>query len=81
MRADKTLSEMAVEVLVRQAKALAGHSGLPLDEALVEVLKTEAGGQLSELADGPHRNEKAEEWQAALLEERLEQRLPQGLRA
>ena len=46
MRADKTLSEMAVEVLVRRAKALAGQSGLPLEEALVEVLKTEPDGQL-----------------------------------
>jgi hypothetical protein len=50
-----------------------------LEEALVEVLKTEPGGQLSELAEGPHRNQKARRWQADLLKERIEQRLPQGV--
>ena len=73
MKAEQTVSEMALEVLVRQA--MAARSGLPLNEALVEVLKTEAGGQLSELASGPHRNEKAAEWQTALLKERVERRL------
>jgi len=73
---EQTVSEMAEEVLGRQAKALAQRSGRPLEEALVEVLKTEPGGLLSELAEGPHRNEKACRWQAALLEERVEQRLP-----
>jgi hypothetical protein len=81
VRAEQTVSEMALEVLVRQAKALAGQSGRLLDEALVEVLKTEAGSRLSKLAEGPHRHKKAEEWQTALLEERAKQRLPQGVRA
>ena len=76
---EQTVSEMAEEVLERQAKALAQKSGRPLDEALVEVLKTEPGGLLSELAEGPHRNEKARRWQADLLKECVEQRLPQGL--
>ena len=80
MRAEQTVSEMALEILVRQAKALAGQSGRPLDKALVEVLKTEAGGRLSELAEGPHRSEKAHQWQAALVEERGERRLLQGVR-
>lgn len=75
MKAEQTVSEMALEVLVRQAKAMAARSRLPFNEALVEVLKTEAGGQLSELASGPHRNEKAAEWQTALLKERVERRL------
>jgi len=70
---------MALEVLGRQAKALAERSGLPLEETLVEVLKTEPGGQLSELAEGPHRNEKARRWQADLLNERVQQRLPRGV--
>jgi hypothetical protein len=50
-----------------------------LEEALVEVLNTEPGGLLSELAEGPHRSEKACRWQADLLKERVEQRLPQGV--
>ena len=78
MQPEQTVSEMALEVLERQAKSLAERSGLPLEEALVEVLKTEPGGQLSEVAEGPHRNEKAHRWQAGLLKERLEQRLPEG---
>jgi hypothetical protein len=79
MQPDQTVSEMALEVLERQAKALAERSGRPLDEALVEVLQTEPGGRLSELAEGPHRNQKASRWQADLLNERVEQRLPQGV--
>jgi hypothetical protein len=79
LQQEQTVSEMALEVLERQAKALAERSGRPLEEALVEVLKTEPGGLLWELAEGPHRNEKARRWQAALLEERVEQRLPQGV--
>jgi hypothetical protein len=34
------------------------------------VLETEAGQQLAELAEGPHRHEKANYWQANLLFER-----------
>ena len=75
----QTVSGMALEVLGRQAKALAERSGRSLEEALVEVLKSEPGGLLSELAEGPHRSEKARQWQADLLRERLEQRLPQGV--
>ena len=78
MQPEQTVSEMALEVLGRQAKALAERSGRPLEETLVEVLKTEPGGQLSELAEGPHRNEKARRWQADLLNERVQQRLPEG---
>ena len=76
---EQTVSEMALEVLQRQAKALAERSGRPLEEALVEVLKTEPGGQLSELVEGPHRSEMARQWQADLRKERVEQRLPQGV--
>ena len=79
MQPEQTVSEMALEVLGRQAKALAERSGLPLEETLVEVLKTEPGGQLSEVAEGPHRNEKARRWQADLLNERVQQRLPRGV--
>ena len=74
MKAQQTVSEMALEVLVRQAKAEAARSGRSLDEALVEVHDTKAGKQLSELATGPHRNKKAVEWQAALPKERIKRR-------
>ena len=66
MQPEQTVSEMALEVLQRQAKALAERSGRPLEETLVEVLKTEPGGQLSELVEGPHRSEMARQWQADL---------------
>ncbi len=79
MQPEQTVSEMALEVLQRQAKALAQRSGRPLEEALVEVLKTESGGQLSELAEGTHRSEMARQWQADLLRVRVVQRLPQGV--
>jgi hypothetical protein len=79
LQPDQTVSEMALEVLERQAKALAQRSSRPLEEALVEVLKTEPGGLLSELVEGPHRSEMARQWQADLQKERIEQRLPQGV--
>lgn len=67
MRADQTVSEMAVEVLARQAQELAARTGQPFWEAYKEVLRTEGGRQLAGLAEGPHRHEKARYWQANLL--------------
>lgn len=67
MRAEQTVSEMVVEVLARQAETLSEGTELPFDEAFAEVLKTPAGRQLGELADGPHRHERAAQWQAGLL--------------
>lgn len=66
MRAQQTVSEMVVEALARQAEALSEESGRPFKDAFAEVLKTPAGRQLAELADGPHRHERAAEWQADL---------------
>ena len=43
------------------------------------MLKTPAGRRLGELADGPHRHEKAAQWQASLLADR-EARRPAHLR-
>ena len=74
MRAQQTVSEMVVESLARQAQALSERSGQPFEEAIEEVLKTHAGYRLAELADGPHRHEKAAEWQAGLLADRHAQR-------
>jgi hypothetical protein len=71
LRAEQTVSEMVVEVLARQAEELAARTGQPFYEAYEDVLETEAGCQLSELVEGPHRHEKASYWQANLLFERL----------
>jgi hypothetical protein len=74
LQPEQTVSEMAAEVLGRQAKARAEGSGQSLEEAFAEVLKTPAGRRLGELADGPHRHKKAAQWQANLIEERAAQR-------
>ena len=75
MRKDQTVSEMAKEVLARQAKALADRSGRSLGDALEAVAETEAGRQLRELASGEHEHEKAQHWQASMFWERAEERL------
>ena len=79
MRAEQTISEMVVESLARQAEALSERTNLPFEDAFAQVLETPAGRRLGELADGPHRHEKAAEWQANLFEER-EARRPAHLR-
>lgn len=79
MRAEQTVSEMVVEVLARQAGALSEATKLSFDEAFAQVLRTPAGRLLGELADGPHRHERAARWQADLLAGR-EARRPAHLR-
>ncbi len=74
MRAEQTVSEMVVESLARRAEALSEGNDQPFEDAYAQVLKTPAGRQLGELADGPHRHEKAAEWQAGLLADREAQR-------
>ena len=71
MRAEQTVSEMAQEVLCRQARALAKRSGEPFVEALEAVLETPAGRQLEELRCGSHQHEEVRYWQANLLFERV----------
>ena len=71
MRAEQTVSEMAQEVLSRQARALAQRTGGPFVEALEAVVETPAGKQLQELRSGPHQHEEARYWQANLLLERV----------
>ncbi len=75
VRKDQTVSQMAEEVLARQAKALADRSGQSLEDALEVVANTEAARQLRELANGEHQHEKAQHWQASVLWERAEGRL------
>jgi hypothetical protein len=60
---DQTVFEMAQEVLEHQARAMALQTGQTFKAAMQAVADTEAGGQLRELRDGPHRDEKAAEWQ------------------
>ena len=75
MQQDQTVSEMAEEVLERQANALARRSGQSLEEARQAVSDTEAGRKLRDLAYGEHHHEKASEWQASVFWGRAEQRL------
>jgi hypothetical protein len=74
MQKDQSITEMATEVLARQAGARARQTGESLEEALKAVLETEAGRRLAHLRDGPHRDERAEQWQPNLLRERAEER-------
>ena len=74
MRENQSVSEMANEVLARQAAARAKWTREPVDEALKAVLETEAGRRLGELRDGEHRDERADRWQSSLPRERAEER-------
>jgi hypothetical protein len=67
MRSEQTVSEMAEETLLRQARVLAQQNGEPLLKALEAVVETQAGMQLEELRSGPHQEEEARYWQANLL--------------
>ena len=75
MRDAQTVAEMANEVLMRQAKARADRSGEPIEEAMEAVLNTEAGKQLKELRDGPPGDERVEEWQVSIAQERARKRV------
>jgi hypothetical protein len=71
----QSVSEMAEEVLLSQARALAHQSGDSLEDARQAVSDTEAGRQLRDLANGEYRHEKAKEWQASVFWDRAEERL------
>jgi hypothetical protein len=74
MRNKQTVAEMADEVLARQAKTRADGTGERFEDALKAVMGTEAGRQLRELRNGPHQDERAQEWQESLARERAEER-------
>ena len=74
MDKNQRVAEMAVDVLARQAGKRANRTGEPFEEALKVVLETEAGRQLGELRDGPHANEKADQWQEDLVQRRTRER-------
>jgi hypothetical protein len=74
MQENQSVSEMATEVLARQASARAKRTGESLEVALRAVLQTEAGRLLGRLRDGVHRDERADQWQPSLSRERAEER-------
>ena len=74
MSEDRSVEEIANEVLMRQAKVRADRSGEPIEEALEAVLNTEAGTQLRELRDVPHDEESVKEWQVGMARERAQER-------
>jgi len=71
---ERSVEEMANEVLMHQAKARAERTGEPIEEAMEAVLDTEAGQQLMELRDGPHSEEGVEETQVDTARERAKER-------
>ena len=74
MQRDQSVSQMAEEALMRQAKALARRSGQSLEVAHQAVSDTEAGRKLKGLANGEYRHEKAQDWQARVFLGRAEER-------
>ena len=74
MKKKQTVAKMVDEVLARQARARAERTGESFEEALKAVGKTEAGRQLEELGEGPHRHERANHWQEEMSRERAEER-------
>jgi hypothetical protein len=75
LQPEQTVSEMANEVLTRQAKARAEQrGGEPIEEAMEAVLNTEAGRELRDLRDGPHGEEGFQETQAEAARERARER-------
>ena len=74
MRPEQTVLEMVEEVLRRQAKALVEQTGQSFKAAMEAVSNTDAGRQLRDLAQGPHREKRAREWQEGLAWERAEER-------
>jgi hypothetical protein len=74
MEKKQRVGAMAEEVLARQARARAERTGESFEEALKAVRNTEAGRQLEELREGPHRDERAGEWQGQMPRERAEER-------
>jgi hypothetical protein len=74
LQPEQTVTEMANEVLTRQAKARADWDGEPIEEAMEAVLNTEAGRELRELRDGPHGEEGVEQAQVGAARERAQER-------
>ena len=80
MMENQSVSQMAMEVLERQAILRAERTGEPFGVAVGHVLRTEAGRRLEELSEGEHGGEKAAQWQTGLPQERAEEREREQLR-
>ena len=80
MRKNQSVSEMASEVLARQAAARAERTDESSEVALEAVLRTEAGRRIGDLREGEHSDERADRWQTGLPEERAEERGRERLR-
>src|SRR5829696_2850115 len=80
MQENQSVSEMATEVLARQAAARAKRTGESSGEALNAVLETEAGRLLEQLRDGENCDERANQWHPNLPRERAEERRLSRLR-
>lgn len=74
MQKNQRVSEMALEVLTRQASTRSKRTGEPFEEVLEAVLQTEAGRGLGKLSEGPHRDKSAQQWQEDLARKRAEER-------
>jgi hypothetical protein len=74
MQKNQRVADLAVEVLARQVGARVRRTGEAFEAALKAVLETEAGQQLAELRDGPHGDEKANDWQEGLAHKRAQER-------
>jgi hypothetical protein len=75
MHKNQRVSDMAVAVLARQARAHAKQTGEAFEDALESVLETKAGQQLGELRDGPQRGKIASQWQGDLARGRRRERV------
>jgi hypothetical protein len=86
MQTNQRVTDMAAEILARQACARSQQSGETFQEALKAVLRTEAGRQLEQLREGPQRDEGAGHWQEDMARKRADERrrarlLEEGRRA
>lgn len=79
LRESQRVADMADEILVYQARLHAERTGESFDGALETVLGTEAGRQLRELRDGPHRDQSAERWQEDMARKRARKRSQERL--
>ena len=79
LRENLQVADMADEILVRQARLRAERTGESFEGARETVLGTEAGRQLRELRDGPHRDQSAEQWQEDMARERARKRSQERL--
>jgi hypothetical protein len=78
MHREQRVADMAEEVLERQARDRVERTGEPFEGAYEAVLETEAGRQLEELRNGPHSDERAQQWQENIRRERAGDRRREG---